>query len=129
MATDTMVYSGTLIVHECCSCGIAFALPKGLDESALRDHSVWFYCPLGHHQHYIGKTDAQQQRDRADRAERSAQYNRDRAAQAIRSRNAMKGQVTKIKNRVGKGVCPCCNRSFPQLSAHMESEHPEFTDA
>lgn len=36
------------------------------------------------------------------------------------------GQVTKLKNRVGHGVCPCCNRSFGNLARHIESEHPTF---
>jgi hypothetical protein len=34
--------------------------------------------------------------------------------------------VTKIKNRVGHGVCPCCTRSFQNLARHMASEHPTF---
>lgn len=122
----TMTYTGTLVVQECCNCGIWFAIPHGLNERALRDHSVSFWCPLGHRQHYIGKTEAEKLRERVAATERTAEHYRSRAETAIRSRNALKGQVTKVKNRVAKGVCPCCKRSFPELAAHMESKHPEF---
>ena len=37
-----------------------------------------------------------------------------------------KAAKTRLKNRVGKGVCPCCNRSFANLKRHMASQHPEF---
>lgn len=46
-----------------------------------------------------------------------------------RSRNAYKGQVTKVKNRVSKGVCPCCNRYFKNLHRHMENKHPDYAEA
>ena len=47
---------------------------------------------------------------------------------ADRRRAAAQGQVTKIKNRVGRGVCPCCNRSFENLARHMKSQHPKFCE-
>lgn len=39
---------------------------------------------------------------------------------------AYKGQVTKVKRRVSKGVCPCCNRTFENLARNMESQHPAY---
>ena len=47
---------------------------------------------------------------------------------ANRSRAALKGQVTKIKRRVGKGICPCCRRNFANLRDHMEDEHPDWSE-
>ncbi|MFB3077027.1 MAG: hypothetical protein ACE1Y4_03380 [Lysobacterales bacterium] len=42
------------------------------------------------------------------------------------SRRAHKAAATRIKNRVARGVCPCCNRSFTNLHRHMESKHPNY---
>jgi hypothetical protein len=30
---------------------------------------------------------------------------------------------------VANGVCVCCNRSFKNLAAHMQTKHPEFATA
>lgn len=50
----------------------------------------------------------------------------ERARQNERRLAATKGVVTRIKNRVGKGVCPCCKRTFPNLGAHMSEKHPDW---
>lgn len=42
-----------------------------------------------------------------------------------KSRDGMKGALRKLKIRVGRGVCPCCNRTFADLARHMSSKHPE----
>lgn len=39
---------------------------------------------------------------------------------------ATKGVVTKFRRRVGNGVCPCCTRTFTNLSRHMTTNHPDF---
>jgi hypothetical protein len=56
------------------------------------------------------------------RAQERADHEASRAA-------GYKGAFTKAKKRVGHGVCPCCNRSFPDLRRHMESKHPDYADA
>jgi hypothetical protein len=53
-------------VHEtCCNCGIGFCLPTPLYEARKKDHGT-FYCPNGHGQHYIGKTDDEKKIDRLE---------------------------------------------------------------
>ena len=125
---DTLTYTGTLTVLDCGLCGITFAMPGNLYREANRDHNIWFWCPLGHRLHYPGQTEEQKLRECLKAERESNARSIERAQGAIRSRNAMKGQVTKIKNRVARGVCPCCNRSFPQLAEHMSSEHPDFIE-
>ncbi len=42
---------------------------------------------------------------------------------------AFKGEATKAKNKLARtkvGVCPCCNRTFKQLAAHMKNKHPAW---
>lgn len=45
-----------------------------------------------------------------------------------RSAAAQRGVLTRLKNRVAAGVCPCCHRSFKQLSEHMKMKHPDYTE-
>lgn len=59
------------------------------------------------------------ERERAERNRQRAETNARRAA-------AARGQVTKIKRRVSKGVCPCCSRTFVDLARHMAGQHPDY---
>jgi hypothetical protein len=67
------------------------------------------------------EADARWQREQKDR-EREAKE------QAERRLSATRGVVTRIRNRVANGVCPCCNRTFADLHRHMASQHPEFVE-
>jgi hypothetical protein len=132
---DTYAGHTTLEVEVCCSCGVLFAAPRDLLAHALKDHDHWFYCPNGHSQHYTGKTEAQKQRERADReADRAARCAAERD-QALASARAQRGAATRARNqrdrverRAAAGVCPCCNRTFKQLARHMRSQHPGFPE-
>jgi hypothetical protein len=114
-----------------CTCGINFAIPDTLHGQML-DHrasdpgrTVSVYCPLGHQWHFVGKSEAEKQRERAEAAERRAKATRDLLAAEERSHAATKGNLTKVKKRVANGVCPHCNRTFANVQRHMKSKHPE----
>jgi hypothetical protein len=130
---ETITYTGTLAVEECYKCHITFAMPKDLQQRA-RQQGETFYCPLGHGQVYsmteVAELKAklareQEWREQAEIRERAA---RDQADAATRSARAYKGQVTRVRKRVGNGVCPCCHRTFVQLAAHMTAKHPDYRD-
>lgn len=36
-------------------------------------------------------------------------------------------QDERARDALAKIFCPCCNRTFKQLAAHMASQHPTFT--
>lgn len=119
----------------CVRCKCDIWLPEALYEAAQAGRGrVAFFCSYGHSQVFIeGETEEQKLRRERDRlAQRIAErddeirHQRERAKAAERRASAARGQVTKIKNRVGKGVCPCCNRSFANLHRHMATEHPAF---
>lgn len=122
----------------CCyeRCGITFMVPDTWERKRREDHTG-FYCPNGHVQYFLAKTEAEKLREQLAREKHQAEQTqarlRDEAEKARRQRDtadrrraAMKGQVTKIKNRVGRGVCPCCNRTFQNLQRHMEGQHPDW---
>jgi hypothetical protein len=52
----------------CYKCGILFALPKHMLDSARAsgNYRIQFYCPNGHRQGY-GKSEVENQRERAER--------------------------------------------------------------
>lgn len=129
MRGTTLNIGVELITEECYSCGVLFAFPVTLREKLLSDHSRNFYCPNGHSQHYIGKTDAEKQRERAERLERQLANRDEDLRSAHASNRAMRGQVTKLKKRVASGVCPCCHRTFANVQRHMEGQHPDYVDA
>lgn len=121
-------------VGACVTCKCETWIPDALYEAAKSAPNINFYCAYGHHMHYPqGESETDKLRRERDRlaqrvAEREDQikYQRERAEAAERRSAAARGQVTKIKNRVGAGVCPCCTRSFTNLRRHMEAEHSDF---
>lgn len=107
-------------------CGVWFALPKAMRDMSLEDRKSTFCCPNGHRIGYSGKTEAEKLRERLDiEREHSARLAADRD-QIQASLSATKGQVTRLKKRVAAGVCPCCGRTFQQLSRHMANKHPGY---
>ncbi len=127
----TITHDIILATETCCNCHIAFAMPQELQVKCKQDGTT-FYCPNGHPQVY-SKPEITKLQEQLNRANSDAQYWRQRqvdiAAEKLhveRQLRTRKGQITKIKNRIGKGVCPCCNRTFENVARHMESQHPEF---
>lgn len=124
-------------VGPCYTCKCEVWITDALYEAARCDSKIFFFCPYGHSQHYPkspreNETDAlRRERDRL--AQRVAEKDdeitrqRERAEATERRLYAARGQVTKIKNRVSHGVCPCCTRSFDNLHRHMKSKHPEYS--
>jgi len=128
--SDTLHYTGQLVI-ETCWCGMRHAVPKELREHQLRQHEngedvMAIYCPLGHAWIPTGKGQAQIERERRDRAEARAKAIQDQLDAETRSHAATKGQLTKAKRRIGKGVCPCCNRHFANVERHMSTQHPDY---
>ena len=123
--------TGWYYFEACCECGIGFGLDTAFRTARLRD-GKYFYCPAGHMQHYTETIER-----RVRRELETVQHQRDvQAARAkeldetVQARNrqlsATRGVVTKYRRRVGRGACPCCKRFFPNLAAHMGSQHPDF---
>ena len=117
----------TFVVEDCCNCGIAFAMTKELQTRRLEDQRS-FYCPNGHSQSYTGKTEAQKLREQVERLEIQRDHARDATDRERKSHAATKGQLTKMRNRVTRGVCPAdgCKRSFTDLHDHVETCHAEL---
>ena len=128
---ETMVATSTLVVETCCSCGTAFAMEESLRQSLIRKKGEAFFCPNGHSQSYTGETIEKKYekiRRELENERSSKKWWQEEAEKKARSLSATKGQLTKTKNRIAKGVCPCCNRQFINLQRHMETKHPKYID-
>lgn len=133
MATFVETRQITFLVDTCCNCGVHYAVTREF-EKARREDKQTFYCPNGHPMVY-SKSEADTLREKLAEEKRNAEFWRaaerrqeERVEQERRSKAAIKGQLTKAKKRIGNGVCPCCNRTFPNLQAHMATLHPDFKE-
>jgi hypothetical protein len=116
----------------CCpTCSVLYAVPTQLIAEARRRGNrerVW-YCPNGHELGFNdppGESEAAKLKRRLRWAQDDAAYLRSRLDQAEASRRAQKAATTRLRRRVAAGTCPCCKRTFQQLSRHMASQHPDF---
>jgi len=131
---ETMTAIQALTIYECPACGIAHAIPDTLAAKRYQEGGD-IYCPHGHpwgwHKNTaVKKLERQLQWERRlrDQAEASLRNSRQYSEQLEKSRRATKGHLTRLKNRVAHGVCPCCKRTFKQLAAHMKRMHPQYVE-
>lgn len=124
-----MIVSVELTTIDCGACGGSYAINekyrKRCQEHALGWHCPYCQCSWG----YFGDSEAEKARkqlaaERARHDQTRAELQRTEAR-----RRAEKAAKTRIKNRVTKGVCPCCNRHFVNLQRHMQNKHPEYAGA
>lgn len=115
----------------CYTCKCDVWVPEALWESCKRSRGpdgIWYWCAYGHKQYLcVGESEEDKLRRERDRLQQRIAQKNDEIKSLEGRRRAAVGQVTKIKNRVGHGVCPCCNRTFENLARHMAHQHPAFT--
>ena len=109
-----------------CWCGLPFSMPTRFYKECKMSGGT-FYCPLGHAM-IFGHSDNDQLRRECDRLKQRLAQKNDTISQAERSVAALKGHVTKLKNRAVAGVCPCCDWQFQNVRKHMKVKHPGFKD-
>lgn len=131
--TYTLAHKADLYITDCPTCGVVFGMPNAMRERRYDDGKS-FWCPNGHGMSWR-ETAADRERKARETAERRLTWERQRRDQAeaeAKHQAAVarghKGAHQRTKNRVAKGVCPCCNRSFTNLAKHMAGQHPDFGD-
>ena len=122
----------TLVSVACYKCGIEFALPTSFVKKRREDHAD-FYCPNGHAQHFVSKTEAELLREQLQREQRNHNWTRESLTRANRevaqkeaARRSQKAATTRLKKRVAAGRCPGCSTEFPDLAAHVAEAHPKL---
>ena len=125
------LFTRELVTVDCCQCGLTFGVPEAWNR-ARHAKGDTFHCPNGHPLCF-GKTTADELREKLASEKANADWWRGRADSADKRAdhersvaNGYKGALTKVKKRVGNGVCPCCTRTFKDLARHMATQHPTF---
>ena len=107
-------------------CGFSTLLPSHFIEARRADHKS-FYCPsCGCNRYYPQKSREELLEERVEAERRGKELAQRQAQDARNSARAQKAAKTRLKNRAKAGICPCCNRHFKQLAAHMKNKHPDF---
>lgn len=126
--------------QECFSCKVQYWIPDSLEETKQKtrnnENRPPSYCPYGHANYRKPEAVISQEqkiRQERDQLLQNKAYLQDRINEeregreaAERSAKAYRASATRVKNRAKHGVCPCCNRTFKQLAAHMKTQHPGY---
>jgi hypothetical protein len=133
---ETMTIFETLTKISCGNCGGVYAIGERYRQHQYECGKSWHcpYCETGWGYSGNGEIDAlkrekQRLENQLSSTRSDRDYHRKEAEHFRKSRDAVKGVVTKIKKRVGRGVCPCCNRTFQDLQRHMLTNHPKYHES
>jgi len=124
-----MNFTGTKVVTnlvplQCCDCSCWFGIDEDMNNRRHQDKGT-FYCPAGHPQLYK-ESDVDRLNRHLKFAEQDAERARRDAARERQEKINAKSALTKTKNRIARGICPCCNRTFSNLQQHIVGQHPEY---
>lgn len=126
MAEATFFISLTVIT---CSCGLTYAVPETWRVERTRDHKT-FYCPNGCNRHYPGESDIDRLKREKEQTALGLQAKLNEANHARivaeKARDKAVRDKRKVERRIAHGVCPCCNKTFADVSQHMITEHKDF---
>lgn len=110
-----------MVTENCCTCGIIFGMTTYYQQER-RTKGEYFYCPNGHPQKYTYAIVPELERKLAQERSRH-----DQTRAALRDKEAaLKAEserLERLNKRVKNGVCPCCKRTFQNLSRHMKTKH------
>lgn len=84
-----------------------------------------FYCHNGHSQYYSGKSEAEKLKDQLEKLKIEKQKQEEELQNRLLDALSERNKAEKQLNRLHRGVCPCCNRSFANLQQHMKKQHPD----
>jgi hypothetical protein len=89
------------------------------------------YCFQG--QYFSDKSEKERLRDKLIEKQKTIeslremnQRERDQSNRNMRRAIAHKGHYTRMRKKISKGQCPCCNKVFKNLKSHMVKQHPNF---
>lgn len=111
-----------LVTEECINCGVLFAFPGYLRKRLIETRRT-FYCPSGHQMSFTGKNTTEQQLREAEARE---VHLRDQLEASAREAETVRVALVRDRHRFANGVCPCCNRYFPNVHGHMTTQHPDY---
>lgn len=131
---ESLAYNVTLTTMACGECGGVYAISERYRQQRQQEGNGWTcpYCKCSWGYFKNGENDRlkrelEEAKQATERERKRKEWAEQEARNAELRTRAQKGVVTRIKNRVGNGVCPCCNRAFQDLQRHMHTKHPDYT--
>lgn len=120
------------VVCECGQCGVIYVVPLVVHQNHF-ESGGFAHCSNGHGWGWKeGNADRDAVRRERDRLKQENARLTGKARTAFATAEDQRRQRVEVERklkaqsaRIGAGVCPCCNRTFSQLSRHMQSKHPD----
>ena len=129
---ETIILGVELETVHCGTCGGVYALGKRYIEKKYEEGGYWT-CPYCGSSWGYGQSEMSRLKKRLENSESGLKSERNKLAaekarhdQTKMSLRGQKAAKSRIKNRIAKGVCPCCNRYFENLHSHIEKKHPNY---
>ena len=124
-----VIQSVAINAHDCPSCGVIYGIAEDYEKRRREDGATW-YCPNGHTVTYNGtrqqlEKKLAQAEDRLKAEQGWAAVLSGKLETERKGHAATKGQLTKTRNRVAKGLCMVCRRHFMNVQRHMETQHTD----
>lgn len=133
MSLVAINFNVTLTEINCGECGGTYAINERYRAQKAIDGGSWNcpYCKCGwgysnNNENAKLKKELEQTKRSLEFHSRNATAEREARERTQRQLSATRGAKTRIVNRIKHGVCPCCNRTFQDLQAHMATKHPDF---
>lgn len=119
----------TLTEINCGCCGGTYAINERYRQQKYEKGETWTcpYCNASWGYSGRGENERLKRELEGERTRKLAALDRANAAEAA----ALKAEKSKarLEKRIRAGTCPCCHRTFKQLTAHMKAKHPEHVNA
>ena len=120
----------TEFTRMCCgNCGIEFTVPDHFFNDRKKTMERLWYCPNGHPRVFRESEVDKLRRERDVATQALARVEQEKA-EAVAAANARvkraEAATKRLQKRTAAGTCPCCQRTFSNMSEHMKHQHPEF---
>ena len=128
---EVVILGGTRhVVIQCGTCGVLHSLPEVRYDSAYREGGFWT-CPNGHSRGWkdgADKSELDNVRRERDRLKQQQARLEEEASEARQRADKAEKANRRLKKRAAAGTCPCCQRTFANMSEHMKHQHPEYVE-
>lgn len=129
MAKEIVILSGERhVVTQCGTCAVWHTVPEIVWDSQVREGG-FHTCPNGHSRGWKKGSEQREQeevRRERDRLKQDAARLEEEASLARVRAEKAEAATKRLKKRASAGTCPCCSRTFQNMSTHMKRQHPEF---
>ena len=115
-----------LTTIDCGECGGTYAISERYRQHKFENSGTW-HCPYCKTSWGFTGSEIDNLKEKLRNEAKRREWVEKDLANAENRVRAQKAAKTRLKNRIADGVCPCCNRTFQNLSRHMTSQHPDYT--